>query len=236
MCQTIQGALRSHWQHLSINQIVTCFSGDISCPLREACPFTVPLACPLAWPFVFSASPCSSGLLRLASVAVLASSASLLSPLASPEGFLCWAERTGFVSIVFQNLYFANWRFLTAVLDSVIFSGMRAKSAFRLPWFQTLIFCMATCAAPTNICNVQSWCKRLASADVDRYTAIKSECTIRQYISRGKINIMADQGPNVNSQLSRFNLQGIYSMWPTVVPYGSEIQNEGFSFPTWYWP
>ena len=37
---------------------------------------------------------------------------------------------------------------------------------------------MATCLACTNIRNAQSCCERLTLADVNRYKAIKSECTI----------------------------------------------------------
>ena len=46
----------------------------------------------------------------------------------------------------------------------------------RLP---TLVFCVASCVVGTNIRNAQSCCERLASADIDRCTAMKSECTIR---------------------------------------------------------
>ena len=56
--------------------------------------------------------------------------------------------------------------------------------AFRLPSFcigrrlSTLVFCGTTRIMRTNIHNAQSCCERLASADVDRCTAMKSECTI----------------------------------------------------------
>ena len=55
---------------------------------------------------------------------------------------------------------------------------------FRLPSFcigrllSTLVFCVTTRVMRTNIHNAQSCCERLASADVDRCTAMKSECTI----------------------------------------------------------
>ena len=42
----------------------------------------------------------------------------------------------------------------------------------------TLVFCVVTYIMHTNIHNAQSWCERLASADVDQCTAMKSECTI----------------------------------------------------------
>ena len=58
------------------------------------------------------------------------------------------------------------------------------NGAFRLPSFcigrrlSTLVFCGTTRVMRTNIHNAQSCCERLASADVDRCTAMKSECTI----------------------------------------------------------
>ena len=49
----------------------------------------------------------------------------------------------------------------------------------RLP---TLVFCVATHVMRKYIRNAQSCCERLASADVDRCTAMKSECTIRLHL------------------------------------------------------
>ena len=55
--------------------------------------------------------------------------------------------------------------------------------AFRLPSFcigrclSTLVFCGTTPVMRTNIRNAQSCCERLASADIDRCTSMKSEFT-----------------------------------------------------------
>ena len=42
----------------------------------------------------------------------------------------------------------------------------------------TVVFCVATHVTRTNIRNAQSCCERLASADIDRCSAMKSEWTI----------------------------------------------------------
>ena len=61
---------------------------------------------------------------------------------------------------------------------------MHHYGAFRLPSFcigrrlSTLVFCGTTRVMRTNIHNAQTCCERQASADVDRCTAMKSECTI----------------------------------------------------------
>ena len=58
------------------------------------------------------------------------------------------------------------------------------NSALRLPSFcigrrlSMLVFCVTARLTCTNIRNAQSCCERLAAADVDRCTAMKSECTI----------------------------------------------------------
>ena len=58
------------------------------------------------------------------------------------------------------------------------------NGAFRLPSFcigrrlSTLVFCGTTRVMRKNIRNTQSCCERLASADVDRCTSVKSEFTI----------------------------------------------------------
>ena len=58
------------------------------------------------------------------------------------------------------------------------------NGTFRLPSFcigrrlLTLVFCGTTRVMRTNICNAQSFCEQLASADVDRCTSVKSEFTI----------------------------------------------------------
>ena len=65
---------------------------------------------------------------------------------------------------------------------------MKNNGAFRLLSFcisrclLMLVFCVAINVARTNICNVQSCCERLASADSDWCTAMKSECIIRVWI------------------------------------------------------
>ena len=42
-----------------------------------------------------------------------------------------------------------------------------------------LVFCVAPRVVLTNNCNTRTCCERLASADVDRCTATKSECATR---------------------------------------------------------
>ena len=66
----------------------------------------------------------------------------------------------------------------------------KSNGAFRLPSFcigqrlQILVFCMATRVMHANIRNVQSCCERLASADVDWFTVMKSECTMSDSLLR----------------------------------------------------
>ena len=86
-----------------------------------------------------------------------------------------------------DNVYVALWNArsarnkTTTCYDYVLDNG-----AFRLPSFYicrrlstlSLVFCVTTSVTRTDIRNAQSCCERLASADVDRCTAMKSEQTI----------------------------------------------------------
>ena len=51
-----------------------------------------------------------------------------------------------------------------------------------------LVFGMATHVMPTNIHNAANCCERLALEDVDRCTAMKSECTIILHMQKGVWN------------------------------------------------
>ena len=64
------------------------------------------------------------------------------------------------------------------VAFKVLYGAFRLSSfciGRRLPM---LVFCLPIRFVRTNIHNTQSWRDRLALADVDRCTAMKSECTI----------------------------------------------------------
>ena len=77
-----------------------------------------------------------------------------------------------------------NMRKRLALSDVARCNAMNSNGAFRLlslcigRRLPTLAFCVATHVTRTNIRNAQSCCKRLASADVDRCSAMKSEWTI----------------------------------------------------------
>ena len=77
-----------------------------------------------------------------------------------------------------------RWNFMSQVIG---LDGLYSVCGFRLPSFYfgglllMLVFCVATCVAPTNIRNKQS-CERLALADVGRCRAMKSQCTIRPFL------------------------------------------------------
>ena len=92
--------------------------------------------------------------------------------------------------------------------------------AFRLSSFcigrrlSTLVFCGTTRVMRTNIHKVQSCCERLASADVDRCTAMKSECTI------SNPNVCAACA--VRHPPSMFFCPGhiLGTVWPTLMIFG----------------
>ena len=74
-----------------------------------------------------------------------------------------------------QNLFI----FLFPVHVSLLMNYGAFRLSFCISQHQlVLVYCMATHVMRTNNRNAQSCCERLASADVDWWTAMTSECTI----------------------------------------------------------
>ena len=128
----------------------------------------------------------------------------------------------------------ASYRFMFLLSQEIEMKCKQSYGGFRFQSFcigwhlLTLVFCVATCMACTNIHNKQSWCERLASADVDRCIALKSECSIIWHLSTKEIQLWQKFYSKTKSYYKTFYLN--FCFFHTSIHYQKELEAEDHNY------